>query len=300
VTAGRCVQTGNASPLTCLDLPGGGGNFGGFTGGVTGSGLADCPGTITPEMSDFLTDNSTIQIKTRLSQMRGTINGDTPLQLWAKNPVSFAVGGEYRKYNAQQASDSLAKQPGELGGAGGAAPDINGGYDVYEGFAELIAPIVENKPGFESLTFETGIRYSKYEIDGAGSNSTWTWKAGGSWEPGYGIKVRGNYSRAVRAPNIAEMFTPNTVALTNLAIDPCAGAAPTLDPNLRAVCIAQGAPVGTIGSITNPTAAQANIVIGGNLDLKPEKANTWTLGVVFVPEFLPKFSMSTAKPSPAF
>jgi outer membrane receptor protein involved in Fe transport len=250
-------------------------------------------GAITPEMADFLADDSTSTIRTSLGQLRGLISGDFGYALpWATQPIGFAVGTEFRKYHAQQSSDVLAKTAGELGGAGGAAPDIDGGYSVYEGYGELIAPIVENKPGFESLTFETGIRYSKYEIDGAGSNSTWTWKAGGSWEPGYGIKVRGNYSRAVRAPNIAEMFTPNTVALTNLAIDPCAGAAPTLDPNLRAVCIAQGAPVGTIGSITNPTAAQANIVIGGNLDLKPEKANTWTLGVVFVPEFLPKFSMS--------
>ncbi len=63
-------------------------------------------------------------------------------------------------------------------------------------------------------------------------------------------------------------------------------------PTLRAICLAQGAPLGTIGSITNPTAAQANIVVGGNIDLKPETASTWTLGVVFLPEFLPKFSVS--------
>jgi outer membrane receptor protein involved in Fe transport len=250
-------------------------------------------GSITPEMADFLADDSTSTIRTSLGQLRGLISGDFGYALpWAAQPIGFAVGTEFRKYHAQQASDVLAKTAGELGGAGGAAPDIDGGYSVYEGYAELIAPIVEDKQFFESLTFETGIRYSKYEIDGAGSNSTWTWKAGGSWEPGHGIKVRGNYSRAVRAPNIAELFTPNTVALTNLGIDPCSGTAPTTNADLRAICLAQGAPLGTIGSITNPTAAQANIVVGGNLDLKPEKANTWTLGVVFVPEFLPKFSMS--------
>ena len=60
----------------------------------------------------------------------------------------------------------------------------------------------------------------------------------------------------------------------------------------RGLHLAQGAPAGTIGLITNPTAAQANILAGGNLNLEPEKANTWTLGVVFVPEFLPGFSMS--------
>ncbi len=58
------------------------------------------------------------------------------------------------------------KSAGELGGAGGATPDIKGGYAVYEGYGELIAPIVEDKEFFESLTLEAGVRYSKYEIDG--------------------------------------------------------------------------------------------------------------------------------------
>ncbi|MFL6855249.1 MAG: TonB-dependent receptor domain-containing protein [Sphingomicrobium sp.] len=250
-------------------------------------------GSITAEMADFLSDNSTTKVGAKLGQLRGVLSGDFGYALpWATQPIGFAVGTEYRKYKAQQASDLLAKTAGELGGAGGAAPDIDGGFAVYEGYAELVAPIIEDKPMAESLTLEAGIRYSKYDIDGAGSNKTWTWKAGGSYEPGYGIKIRGNYSHAVRAPNIAELFTPNAVALTNLGVDPCAGAAPTLDPNLAAICVAQGAPVGTIGAITNPTAAQANIVVGGNLALKPEKATTWTLGVVFVPDFLPKFSAS--------
>jgi outer membrane receptor protein involved in Fe transport len=41
-----------------------------------------------------------------------------------------------------------------------------------------------------------------------------------------------------------------------------------------------------------PDGGPGNILFGGNVNLEPEKANTWTLGVVFVPEFLPKFSMS--------
>ncbi len=250
-------------------------------------------GSITPEMVDFLNESSSSTVKTTLGQLRGLISGDFGYALpWAAQPIGFAVGSEFRKYKAQQFSDLLAKTPGELGGAGGANPDIDGGYSVYEGYGELIAPIVEDKAFAESLTLEAGIRYSKYEIDGAGGNETWTWKAGGSWEPGFGLKIRGNYSHAVRAPNIGELFTPQTVGLTNLGIDPCAGNAPNLNSDLRAICLAQGAPAGTIGLITNPTAAQANAVFGGNLELKPEKANTWTLGFVYQPEFLPRFSMS--------
>lgn len=252
-------------------------------------------GSITPAMADYLQENSTSVNRTSLAQVRAIISGDLGFASpGAVQPIGFAIGGEYRKYKAQQQSDLLAKTAGELGGAGGAAPDIDGGYDVYEAYAEIVAPLIEDKPFFESLTLEAGIRYSDYSINGAGGYNTTTWKAGGSWEPGAGVKFRGNYSRAVRAPNIGELFTPTSVGLTNLGIDPCAGTGPTLpaNANLRAVCIAQGAPAGTIGSITNPTAAQANITTGGNLNLQPEKADTWTLGVVWQPDFLPRFNMS--------
>jgi len=251
-------------------------------------------GSITPEMVDFLNESSTTRVKTSLGQLRGVISGDFGYALpWAAQPIGFAVGTEFRKYKGEQSADILSQTPGELGGAGGATPNVKGGYSVYEGFGELIAPLVEDKQFAESLTLEAGVRYSKYEVDGVdGGTNTWTWKAGGSWEPGYGVKIRGNYSKAVRAPNLGELFTPLSVGLTNLGIDPCAGAAPVNNANLNAVCQAQGAPAGAIGLITNPTAAQANAVFGGNINLDPETAKTWTLGVVFQPEFLPRFSMS--------
>jgi outer membrane receptor protein involved in Fe transport len=250
-------------------------------------------GSITPEMADYLQENSTSVNRTSLAQVRAIVSGDLGFSSpMAVQPIGFALGGEYRSYKAQQQSDLLAKTAGELGGAGGAAPDIDGAYDVYEAYAEIVAPLIEDKPFFESLTLEAGVRYSDYSIRGAGGYDTWTWKAGGSWEPGAGVKFRGNYSRAVRAPNIGELFTPTSTVLTNLGIDPCAGSAPTNNANLAAICIAQGAPAGTIGIITNPTAAQANITAGGNLNLQPEKADTWTLGVVFQPDFLPRFNLS--------
>lgn len=249
-------------------------------------------GSITPAMAAYLSADSTSINRATLAQVRGIVSGDLGFSLSGAENVAFAVGAEYRKYGATQTSDLLAQTPGELGGAGGADPEIDGGYDVYEAYGELVVPLIQDKPFFEDLTLEAGIRYSDYSIEGAGGYDTWTYKAGGSWTPTGGLKFRGNYSRAVRAPNIGELFTPQTVGLTNLGIDPCAGAAPTLNANLRAICIAQGAPAGTIGSITNPTAAQANITVGGNLNLQPETADTYTLGVVWQPDFLPRFSMS--------
>ncbi|MFZ2996496.1 TonB-dependent receptor domain-containing protein [Sphingobium sp.] len=242
-------------------------------------------GSITADQNAYLTANSQIITKTTLAQAKATISGDAGFAApWASDQVAFAIGGEYRKYGASQESDLLS-QSGDLGGAGGAAPNIDGGYEVYEAFGELILPLVQDKPFFQDLTLEAGIRYSDYKIDAAGASgyNTTTWKAGGSWTPVEGIKVRGNYSRAVRAPNIAELFAPLNTTLTNLDQDPCAGSAPVQNANLRAVCIAQGAPASLIGSIINDPAGQVNTTGGGNLNVGPEKSNSYTIGAVIQP-----------------
>ncbi|MDF2604937.1 TonB-dependent receptor [Sphingomonas sp.] len=257
--------------------------------------------TWTDDAIDFLNDVSTVRTSTTLAQARGTISGDfgvsSPL---SENPISFAVGGEYRRYTASQQSDTLAVG-GDLGGAGGAQPNITGGYDVYEAIGELIVPLVQNRPFFEDLTIEGGIRYSKYTIDAAGDPgyNTTTWKAAGSWTPVNGFKIRGNYARAVRAPNIAELFSPVVTGLTNLQDDPCA----TFDDNgdrirpnptgaLQAVCLAQGATPANINSIAQPISGQANSTGGGNLLLRPEIGKSWTVGAVFQPTFVPRLSIS--------
>jgi iron complex outermembrane recepter protein len=250
------------------------------------------PGTITPQQADFLSEAATVRNRTTLAQARGTINGDAPFAMpWSEQPLAFAVGTEYRKYGALQASDLLAKTPGELGGAGGAQPDVDGGYDVYEGFAEIIAPIVTDRPFFNELQVEAGVRRSHYTVDaptaGNPKYNTTTWKVAGSWEPVNDIKFRGNYQHAVRAPNISELFFPVVTGLTNLATDPCSGQAPLGDPNLLAICLAQGAPPATIGNIPGPISGQVQVTGGGNLFLRPETANTWTVGAVLRPRFIP-------------
>jgi len=134
----------------------------------------------------------------------------------------------------------------------------------------LIIPIAADRPFFQDLTIEAGYRHSHYVIDAAGKPkfSADTYKIGGTWQPIEAFKIRGNYQQAVRAPNIVELFAPVVTGLTALTTDPCAGAAPTLDANLAAICIAQGASPGSIGSIPNPTASQANGILPGPADAK--------------------------------
>jgi iron complex outermembrane receptor protein len=160
---------------------------------------------------------------------------------------------------------------------------VDGSFDVYEGFGELIVPLVSDRAFFHSLSLEAGIRRSHYTVDAPGTPkfNTTTWKVGAQWEPVVGVKLRGSYNRAVRAPNIGELFFPVTTGLTNLGSDPCAGT--NITGVLRDVCIFQGAPPSTIGTISDPTAGQAQSTSGGNPNLKPEKATSWTIGAVLQP-----------------
>ena len=259
--------------------------------------------TFSPEALDFLNETSTVLTRVTLAQARGTISGDFGWNLpWASQPVSFAVGGEFREYNASQVSDTLA-QSGDLGGAGGASPNIDGGFNVYEAFGELIVPIISDRPFFDLLEVRGGIRYSDYAVRAPGSPGfqTTTWKVEGTWAPINDLRFRGSYSRAVRAPNVAELFSPVNTTLTNLNDDPCANlddngnlipGRPVPTGELLAVCLAQGAPAGQIGAIGVPTAGQANSTGGGNLALQPEESTSWTVGAVFQPSFVPGLSAS--------
>ncbi len=256
-------------------------------------------GSISPAMIPYIVGIATNSQRSSLSQARALLSGDFGASMpWANDPIGFALGAEYRGYQASQTADQLSQTAGELGGAGGALLPFEGGYQVYEAYGELIAPIVQDQLFFHSLTLEAGIRYSDYTLDAPGSPgyNTTTWKLAANWEPVRGLRFRGNYQRAVRAPNIAELFAPIGTGLTTVATDPCRATNPVrnpvTDPALRALCLFQGANASNIGNILNPTAAQANATIGGSLQLRPETSNSWTLGVVFQPSFIPGLSIT--------
>jgi len=96
-------------------------------------------------------------------------------------------------------------------------------------------------------------RFSDYSTSG----SSTTWKAGGTWAPVDSVKFRGIFQESVRSPNIFELFNPPTTGLNNLVLDPCQGTLvggtvdgnpnPALaNPDIQAICIAQGAPAGVV------------------------------------------------------
>ena len=245
-------------------------------------------GTITPAMLSFLNTTTEQRTKTSLATVHGLVSGDLGVTSpWADNPIAVAAGAEYRKYTASTDADSLSKVSGEILGQNVTVP-VRGQYSVTDVFGELIAPLVEGRQYIESLTLETGVRYSDYSTSG----KNWTWKAGGSWSPVSGVKLRGNYQSASRAPSISELFAATTTTTGQLVVDPCQLALPVSNAALRAICLAQGAPTSQIGSINPPAAGSVNVTSGGNPNLGVEHAKTWTLGVVLQPRIVPNLTLT--------
>ena len=100
---------------------------------------------------------------------------------------------------------------------------MTGEFDVRELFTEVQIPLIRDRPFFEQLEFRAGYRYSNYDVAN-NSFSTDTYKFEGEWAPVRDIRFRGSYNRAVRAPNIVELFSAQSVGLAG-STDPCAGAA---------------------------------------------------------------------------
>ncbi len=205
---------------------------------------------------------------------------------WAEDAVGLAFGGEYRQEQLDLRVDQEF-DTGDLAGIGGPIHGVQGSYSVYEGFAEVRAPLIQNAPLIKSLSFEGGYRYSHYNLAG----ETNTYKVAGEWAPTEDIRFRAGFNRAVRAPNILELFTPQAVGL-GLNNDPCAGPASQPGFPTQAQCANSGVTAAQYGHIAANPANQYYALLGGSLDLKPEVAKTFTVGAVLTPRTLPGFSLS--------
>ncbi|MGC5796213.1 TonB-dependent receptor domain-containing protein [Sphingomonas sp. NFX23] len=210
---------------------------------------------------------------------------------FADEGVAINAGYEYRKESLQLATD-LEFSTGDLSGQGAPTLPVAGSFSVNEGYTEVRLPVVHDRFIYD-LSFSGGYRYSDYKI-GNRKTSTNTYKFEGTFAPIRDITFRAAYNRSVRAPNIQELFAPSRVAL-NGSNDPCAGAIGangTVNGNTAAQCALTGVTAAQFGNISENPAAQYNGLIGGNANLTPEKADTYTVGVVLQPSFIPRLAIT--------
>ena len=198
----------------------------------------------------------------------------------ANDKIGLSFGGEYRREHLDSKSD-VPQASGDVNGNGAAKPPVNGGYDVYELYGEARIPLIQDQPWAKDITAELAYRYSDYSNAG----TTNTYKVSGDWTVVDGVRLRAGYNRAVRAPNVVELFSPQNVVLDG-TVDPCAGLA-AANPLVAKCASLFGLTTSQVLAIERNPANQYNGQTGGNPNLSPEKADTYTVGFVWQPSFLP-------------
>ncbi|WP_296454560.1 TonB-dependent receptor [Phenylobacterium sp.] len=204
---------------------------------------------------------------------------------WSEEGVGVSFGAEYRREQLDSAADYVSSA-GLLNGSGGASPPVNGSFDVYEAFAEARLPIITDMAFAKRVQVELAYRYSDYST----SVTTDTYKIAGDWQFDDNLRVRASYQRAVRAPHVLELFSPQNVVLDGTQ-DPCAGL--TAGNALVARCAqAFNLTTAQVLAIEANPANQYNGQTGGNPNLDPETSDTFSFGFVATPTFLPGFNLS--------
>ena len=243
------------------------------------------PNTLTPAMVNqisILAQNGESSI---LQVVNGSISGSLFNLGMGADDVGIAFGAEYRKMRSEFIPDT-ALSSGDVIGFNAGLP-TKGDYDVREGFAEIRVPIAARAPFAYKLELNAAARYSDYSLKNVGG--VWTYALGAEYAPVKDITIRGQYQRAVRAPNVGELFGGRSNGFPT-ATDPCSDLTPGANPTLEALCIATGVPALQIGQDLSNGNTQFEGIFGGNPDLQQEVSDSYTAGVVFRPTFLPGFS----------
>lgn len=255
-------------------------------------------GNLDPDVPDFIRLNLGETDRTDQLAFGASLSGDLPLELPAAgSPLSYAAGVEFRREQARNRPDANYES-GISGGFGSSSP-VDAEIEVTEVFGEFLLPIVTGARLAKFIGIEGGVRYAQYEndVDAASGNTgnrfyNDSYKFGVNWTPVEELRVNAMYQRAVRAPNLREIGLPKTPSVGSLADDPCDDDNPPTDPALIALCEATGVPAGQVGSFTSIVAGQIGNFLGGNAELEPEKADTWTFGVKWLPSFVEGLSIT--------
>lgn len=216
-------------------------------------------GVIAPESLAYFKGTAWQTQRITESVVAGSVSGNLG-STWA-GPISLAAGLEHRTEHASAVGDTLSQTNSW---ATGNFKTNSGGYNVTEGFGEVVVPLLKDSKFGSSADFNGAVRVTHYSLAG----TVTTWKAGLTYEPVSDLKFRAVVSRDIRAPSISEGFSAGSTQAVDVIV-------PNSAPNLYT------AGTWRITQVTN-----------GNPNLTPEKADTFSLGAVLKPSFLPGFSAS--------
>jgi outer membrane receptor protein involved in Fe transport len=237
-----------------------------------GGGIGLASGPITQAAQDFIYGASIKRLVLKQDIIDASLRGELPAGFALQGgPIAFALGATYRKESGDQTSDAVSQARVDCTGVRGCPASLigrqggyltfdpqpfRGSFSVKEGFVEIGVPIFKDLPFANSLEINASGRVADYSLSG----TVWSWKAGATYRPIRDLLLRVTRSRDTRAPNLLELFNPS--AITSGTI------------------VYQGA------SVPQTTYTE------GNRNLRPEKADTLTGGVVISPSFVRGFNLS--------
>jgi outer membrane receptor protein involved in Fe transport len=224
----------------------------------------------------------------RLTQNQAVFNVDGDLFSYATpfsgkvDSIKLAMGIEYRREESR-ANPQAEVQQGLV--FGNRLAFTEGHYDTKEAYVETGIPVLRDLPFAKAVDIEGSWRFQDFST----TSTDQSWALRGGWAIDDNIKLRASRSRAVRAPNIGELFAPGSDNFQGVQ-DPCdvtrinAGSFPQ---NRAANCRAAGIPAGFVQSTVTKS-----VLSRGNPNLAAEKAKTWTAGVVLTPTFVPGLTIT--------
>ena len=240
-------------------------------------------GSISQDAVNYIQAQGTYQTNIKQHVAQANISG-TLFDLPAGG-LGVAVGVEYRKEESSSDNDSLTNQGLN---AGNVLPDTRGSFDVREAFGEIRIPLLADKPFFRSLEVGASGRISDYSTIG----TVYTYSGTATWQPVRDVRLRGTYSRAVRAPNVGELFAGLSQTFPSGLTDPCVGIGATGGGVLGDQCRAAPGVNDNIAANGSFTLNQADVqgisgFNGGNPNLEEERSTSYTGGIVINPVSIP-------------
>lgn len=133
-------------------------------------------------------------------------------------PLAYALGTSYRENSYKYTPDNLIQNGSTADAIAGVFPntDSGGEFDVAEIYGELLIPIISDGPaGVKSFGLELGGRLSDWSIDQVGQVNTYKFLIDWTIMPKY--RLRGGFNRALRAPNLGELYVGRSQVFDSLA-----------------------------------------------------------------------------------
>jgi outer membrane receptor protein involved in Fe transport len=217
--------------------------------------------------------------------------GGSIFDIWA-GPIGVNIGYEHREEKASF-TPSEFQQQGR--GRSVAITPLQGSYNLDEVFGELSIPLVSPEMELGFIHRAQLIGRGRY-VDNTVNGGFFSYAVGGSFAPVRDIEFRGNYTRSFRSPAITELFLPqvSTFAFVPDLCQPSnrnAGPVPAIRSANCAAFIA--AFPGTNFDIPD-TASTASVPArsGGNPNLENEEADSYIIGAIIQPSFIPRLAIT--------